>query len=187
MNTVNNVKVKKTAIFFGSPNNAGNTAKLLDAVLKHCPEGTEATLLCVFDLNVTPCNGCDCCKTNGQCVYTGDDFSLVDRTLRESERIIIATPTYFLGFPAPLKAVFDRFQAYFYNKPFQNAPVKKALLLTTGGSRDLVGPKHLAESSKRILDSIHAELVDVVSVTGTDKGFQIDENACKTAAEKLYK
>ena len=87
----------------------------------------------------------------------------MDRILHQSSRIILATPIYFLGFPAPLKQIIDRFQPYFYRSPFQTQPPKKALLLTTSGSNDNVGVEQIAATSRRVLEPLHAELVSTLS------------------------
>lgn len=186
MNTANNSN-NHTAIFFGSPNNRGNTYRLLDAVLRHCPEDASADLICAYDLQIKPCYGCDSCKTLGRCVRNSrDDFSKIERILRRSNTIIIASPVYFQGFPAPLKQLFDRFQPYFYTKPFQNKPVRRALLLTTSGSGDSTGTTCLSESARRVLDTINATLVSTVSAQNTDHPWEPDLSRCSEAAELLF-
>ena len=164
MNTVNSNN-NRTAILFGSPNTEGYTYRLLDAVLQHCPAEAPADLICAYDLNIYPCYGCDGCKQTGYCVRSqSDDFAQVDRILHQSSRIILATPIYFLGFPAPLKA----------------------LLLTTSGSNDNVGVEQIAATSRRVLEPLHAELVSTLSVKNTDRTFTVDVTACKTAAGLLF-
>ncbi len=187
VNTVNNFKNKKAVIFFGSPNNHGNTAKLLDQFLHFCPENIEATLLCAYDLKINPCIGCDRCKQTGACFYgASDDFKQIEKAIRESDYIVIATPIYFLGFPAPLKQIFDRFQSYFYRKPLHEFPLKRAVLLTTSGSKDCTGPEQIETASKYILDTIHAELVKRISVKNTDRCFLVSSQICQEAAEILF-
>ncbi|MGI5895657.1 MAG: flavodoxin family protein [Oscillospiraceae bacterium] len=186
MSTVNSNN-NRTVILFGSPNTEGHTYRLLDAVLQHCPAEASADLICAYDLNVRPCYGCDGCKQTGYCIRSqSDDFAQVDRILRQSSRIILATPIYFLGFPAPLKQIIDRFQPYFYHSPFQAQPPKKALLLTTSGSNDNVGVELITAASRRVLEPLHAELVSTLSVKNTDRTFTVDATACKTAAELLF-
>ena len=186
MSTANSDKTKKIAIIFGSPNNQGNTAKLLDLFLSFCPNDTQAKLLCAYDLTINPCFGCDYCKTNGVCCQKKDSFAEIEQAIRESDIFIIATPIYFLGFPAPLKQVFDRFQAYFYHPPFNEKKRRKAVLLTTSGSNDELGPKQMENSLRYLLDTINASLVDVVSVKNTDHSFMGNPAVCQKAANKLF-
>ncbi len=187
MNTANSGKVKKTAILFGSPNNQGNTAKLLDEFLRHCPENGQASLLCAYDLKILPCIGCDRCRMAGRCVHHGkDDFEKIGQMIEESDLFIIASPIYFLNLPAPLKQIFDRFQSYFYQRPFANRPVRKAVLLTTSGSGDSAGPEQTALTVKYALDAVNVSLVETVAVKNTDRHLEIDPELCKKAAQKLF-
>ena len=187
MSTVNSGKIKKSAIFFGSPNNRGNTAKLLDEFLRFCPENTQAKLLCAYDLKVEPCIGCDHCKKTGVCFRRKNDaFHEIEQAVYESDNFIIATPVYFLGVPAPLKQIFDRFQPYFYHRSFDGIKRRKAVLLTTSGSNDSVGPKQVELSAQYVLDTINVSLIETVSVKQTDRFFEVDLNVCRNAAKKLF-
>ena len=178
---------KKCTILFGSPNNHGNTAKLLDEFLRFCPENVDGTLFCAYDLNVFPCIGCDVCKKTGNCFRKeSDDFHKISRSIAESDALVIAAPLYFLNYPAPLKTVFDRFQTFFYNRPFKERKSRKAVLLLTGGSGDELGPKYAKETARYVLDSINFSLVDTVVVKNTDRVLQIETSACQNAAKRLF-
>lgn len=183
-----NSKMKhQLLILFGSPHNNGYTSRLLEAVLNYFPEDTQAELVCAYDLTIHPCTGCDGCKKQGRCArFPDDDFQKVADALERADWIIIASPIYFLGFPAPLKLIFDRFQPYYYHSlTAEQKKNRKALLLTTSGSNDESGIKIIQQMSKFILKSIDGTLVDTVSVKNTDTGFSVDESACHQAVNHM--
>ncbi len=95
----------------GSTRSGGNTDLLLDAFARGVADaGAHADRLVVRDLSVKPCVGCNRCFGDGRCVQTGDDMAGVYERVDRASAVVVGSPVYFLGLPAPLKAVVDRFQ-----------------------------------------------------------------------------
>jgi len=65
--------------------------------------------------------------------------------IREADRIIVATPIYFMGPSAQLKAMIDRCQAFWSEKYLLHQPLpqgehgRKGLLLMAGGMKREIG------------------------------------------------
>ena len=104
---------KKLLVLFGSPNGQGCTRKLLDSFLVRFRENNswEITEINAYEENVHPCTGCKSCAKKEGCVF--DDFDRIDKELRASDLLVVASPVYNCSFPSPLKAVLDRTQRYF--------------------------------------------------------------------------
>jgi len=62
----------------------------------------------VHTLTVQPCQGCLCCRPDQPCVLPEDDAHRVARLLRDSDALVIGTPTYWSNMSGPLKTLFDR-------------------------------------------------------------------------------
>ena len=74
--------------------------------------------------------GCNACfKTNGICAQK-DDMALIYEKMNQADMLIIASPVYFYGISAQLKAVIDRF----HNPIRDTFHIKKMALLLVGAA-----------------------------------------------------
>lgn len=108
----------------GSPRRGGNSETLLDVALAGAAAaGAKVEKLVPSEMHVIPCDGCRYCSdTPGQCHFR-DDMDYLYRRFREVDRFLIASPLFFLGLPAPIKAVIDRCQALWVIKYEQKGKV----------------------------------------------------------------
>jgi multimeric flavodoxin WrbA len=159
-------------VLFGSPRRGGYTAQMLECFFE-CWDGAKnhAAIFNAYEAGIKPCIHCGHCKKIRGCIY--DDFIPIDRGLNTADILIVASPVYGLGFPAPLKAVFDRSQQYFEAKHTLGieSPVKKhktALFFAACGSPDLSGVAMMKEQLSLEFKLFNAELVDTVVLSNTD-------------------
>lgn len=129
--------MKKLLAISGSPRRMGNTELLLEEVIRAAKEaGVEAHKLVVHELNISPCNSCGRCRETGECVIA-DEMQGVYQKLLEADYIVVASPLYFMGISAQLKALIDRCQAlwarrYVLGQPLRNSNGHpKGLFLST--------------------------------------------------------
>ena len=104
-------KAMNVVILTGSPRKDGNT----NTLAARFAEGAKAAGHAVFrfdaaEAKVAPCRACNACGMNGPCVIK-DDFEGLREKLVAADVIAFATPMYYFGFSAQLKAVIDRFYA----------------------------------------------------------------------------
>ncbi len=100
----------------GSPRLGGNTDLLLDAALNGAQsQEAEVEKVIVDKLNISPCREYYGCLKDGHCVIRDDMDSLYPKLL-EADRIVVASPMFFYGVTAQLKAVIDRCQALWARK-----------------------------------------------------------------------
>jgi multimeric flavodoxin WrbA len=96
---------------YGSPREGGNSDILLDKALEGAKSaGAEVTSLRASDLDMGGCEECGGCDETGECIVD-DDMQKIYPQLDEAGAIILATPIFFYGPPAQLKAIIDRAQA----------------------------------------------------------------------------
>ena len=100
----------------GSPRVKGNTNILLSAFLEEVQRlGARTKYLDVAKKNISPCQECGTCEKEGFCPID-DDMQELYQLLRQADIIVMATPIFFYGPTAQMKAVIDRSQALWARK-----------------------------------------------------------------------
>ena len=95
----------------GSPRLKGNTAALLRAFLSEAEKsGARTQCLDAAGKKISPCRECGTCEKKGFCPID-DEMQEVYPLLRQAHVIVLATPVFFYGATAQLKALIDRSQA----------------------------------------------------------------------------
>lgn len=93
----------------GSPNPKGSTAILTEAFAQGARgNGHDVDIIEVDHANIHPCTGCVACGYGGSCVQH-DGFGDIRERILESDLLVFATPLYYYGMSAQLKACIDRF------------------------------------------------------------------------------
>ncbi len=120
----NNMKI---LVLTGSPRKNGNSNTLVDNFIKGAQEkGHNVVRFDSAFKSVHPCTACNHCGMNGECVFK-DDFEFVRKNIVDADMVVFATPMYYFGISAQLKAVIDRF--YAINGQI-HTPKKSALIMT---------------------------------------------------------
>ena len=124
----------KITVLMGSPNPNGSTKILVENFAKGAAEaGHQVETIDVCHADIHPCIGCVQCGYEGPCVQK-DDVEVIRRKLLASDMVVFATPLYYYGMSAQLKAVVDRFCAY--NSSLNSRHLKSALLTVAWNSDD---------------------------------------------------
>ncbi len=168
--------MKNASVLFGSPNKQGYTSKLLKYFLKFLPN-YSVHIVDAYKQNVNPCIACKYCLKNYACIFK--DMESVNCHLISSDLLIIASPIYNASFPAPLKAIFDRLQRFYFarNYPQVYSFKKKSvvILLTQGSEKIDYWPVIYAQISP-ILKVLNAQMYEKFILMGTDsKNLDIDK------------
>ena len=118
-------------ILSGSPRKGGNTELLVEAFVKGASQKHHVEVASVHDYKVNPCMGCNACFKNesNSCVQK-DDMPLIYEKMAVADMLVIASPVYFYGLSAQLKAVIDRF----HNPIRDTYHIKKTALLLVGAA-----------------------------------------------------
>lgn len=118
-------------ILSGSPRNNGNTDLLVEAFAKGASEKHHIEIVSVHDYTVHPCTGCNACFSSvGNACVQKDDMPVIYSKLANADMLVIASPVYFYGLSAQLKALVDRC----HNPIRDTFHIRKAALLLVGAA-----------------------------------------------------
>lgn len=175
----------KILILFGSPKKNGNTAKMTGAFMKGVRKTDTVEIVHLFELQPTPCNACGYCKASNGC--SKKDLEGFMAKLEDADAIVVATPVYNLSFPAPLKALFDRFQRYYeahFRRKIDNpiSKPKKAVILVTAGDDDETGFDIIKKQVEMSFSIMNTELLGSALAKDTDLS-GVTENDLRKAFE----
>ena len=100
----------KLLILFASPRPEGNTAQLLEKIIKRFDDSVEVTRFDLYKMNLKSCIACLRCQKVSyafNCVHDDDMQEIFDAAL-QSDLILFATPIYSFYCTPPMKMVLDR-------------------------------------------------------------------------------
>lgn len=111
----------------GSPRRGANSDSLLARAMEGAAsQGRETRVVHVADLTIDACHNCGGCRQTGQCVLQ-DDMQQVYPLLEQAAAIVVASPIFFMGLPAQLKAVIDRCQPFWARRYLLHSPLSAAV------------------------------------------------------------
>jgi multimeric flavodoxin WrbA len=102
--------------------------------------GAETEYIRLRDLKIAPCVECNSCNKNGVCRIE-DDYQMLSSKMLEADRLIFATPIFFMAVCAQAKALIDRCQClwarkYVLKQPLQTAGRdRRAMVIAVGGTK----------------------------------------------------
>ncbi|MCX7803759.1 MAG: flavodoxin family protein [Planctomycetota bacterium] len=125
-----------------SPRRDGNTEILLrEALAAARASGAGVEYVALREKRIAPCVECNHCYRTGVC-RVEDDFQQVFRGMIETDRLVFATPVFFMTVCAHAKAMIDRCQCLWSRKYVLKQPLfptggrdRRALVIAVGGSR----------------------------------------------------
>jgi multimeric flavodoxin WrbA len=157
----------------GSPRYGGNTDKLLESALSGAEEkGSQIEKIRLCDLSISPCLECHGCDDTGECIQA-DDMLLLYQKLEEADRLILASPIFFMGVTAQTKALIDRCQSIWVKKYRMKQTIgrgrehRKGFFISVGGSKNLekfIGAVTTVKAFFATLDFTYAEELLVAGV-----------------------
>lgn len=96
-------------ILSGSPRKGGNTDQLVEAFVRGASQKHTVEVVSVHDYKVAPCMGCNACfKSEEHVCVQKDEMIDIYNKMKQADMLVIASPVYFYGLSAQLKAVIDR-------------------------------------------------------------------------------
>jgi len=98
--------------------------------------GVESALRVITEHVVHPCRACDACRSTGRCIIK-DDTADIYSAIEMAQGLVLASPVYFSGFPAQVKALIDRAQVHYWRwEAAGRSPGTRPALLLLVGARD---------------------------------------------------
>lgn len=145
----------RVAGFACSPRRGGNTDLLLEAALGGAEQaGALVERFNLREMTIAPCLHCGgCADGSGRCVVD-DDMRRLYEPLRRADRLLVASPVFFMGLTAQAKAMIDRCQPLWVRRnlgeDISEARFERAALYLGVGGSDF---PHLFDASRMVLAS----------------------------------
>jgi multimeric flavodoxin WrbA len=155
--------------FVGSPRKEGNTATLVNEVLKGSKEtGADTKLYYLNEMNIRGCQGCRACKKlDGACIQQ-DDMTPLYATIKAADAFVIGTPVYFQHITAQTKTFTDRLYP-FLNLDFTHklGKGKRTVMVYTQGNPAPEAFQSSFDLNKRALAIVGFNIAETIVATGT--------------------
>jgi NAD(P)H-dependent FMN reductase len=157
--------------FLGSPRRDGNSGLLLDEAIKGT--GLDVRVFCLDNMRISPCMSCGECSETGVCAID-DDMKEVSEAIVRADRIVLASPIYFMGVSAQAKAMIDRCQAFWCGKYLLGNEIsagefgRKGLLLLVGGMKTDKGVRCAEATGKAFFRTVSVPEHKSLAYTGID-------------------
>ncbi|MCE5300265.1 MAG: flavodoxin family protein [Spirochaetia bacterium] len=125
-------------VITASPRAGSNSAGAASIILSRVAgSGFRVSRVNINSLKIHPCTACGKCAAGFKCVYRDDAPALIKK-IKLASIVIVASPVYFTGVPAPLKAFIDRNQPE-WERRTQKSKVKgkkygKGIIILTAGT-----------------------------------------------------
>jgi arsenate reductase len=165
----------------GSPRKKGNCDILMSRLMAALAQrGVRTHVVDVPRNNIAPCMEMTVCEKKGLCPIDDAMGGEIYGLLRKADLVVAATPVFFYGVSAQLKALIDRCQAlwarrYMLKLKDPGQPIRRGYLLSVGatGGKQLFDGIHL--TAKYFFDGISAEYVGNLTYRRVEGRGQIEE------------
>ena len=173
--------MSRIVVLVGSMRKGGNTDLLAQAFAEGAGKDNTVEIVSVADYKVNPCIGCNSCFTReGNQCFQKDDMAEIYKKLKVADIMVIASPVYFYGISAELKAIVDRLHT-----PMRNGfQVKKLALLLVGAATLPELFDAIKLQYQLVLNFFHLEDAGMVLVRGVK---DIGDIKSTKALEEAYK
>ena len=143
-----------------SPRTNGNSDILLRRALEGAESaGAQTEYIHLTDYNIGPCTECNACYATGRC-RVEDDYQQLLEKLLNTDRLIFATPIFFMTVCAQAKMLIDRGQCLWAHKYvlkkqlFNPERDRRAMVIAVGGSRGIKQFDSIRRTMKVYLDCL---------------------------------
>ncbi len=172
-------------ILSGSPRIGGNTDRLVEAFANGASKKHHVEVIPVHGYKVNPCMGCNVCFGNeGNLCCQNDDMKKIYGKMEQADMLVLASPVYFYGLSAQMKAVIDRL----HNPIRDTFKIKKTALLLVGAASlpelfdSIIAQYRLCVKFFKLEDMGHVlvrgvrEKGDIVNTTALQEALKLGQN-----------
>lgn len=155
--------MSKILILVGSPRKNGNSAALAKAFADGAAANNEVRTIFAAKQDIYPCIGCNACfrDPDNRC-FRRDGMDEIYDALIWADTVVIASPVYFFGISAQLKAVIDRL----HNPLRKKSGAKRTALLLAAADDTLSVFDSILTQYKAITDYLKLESIGTVLAPG---------------------
>lgn len=177
---------KRVLGLVGSPRRGGNTETMVKEALRGAEEaGALVEKIILSELDIAPCDGCNACKSTGECT-TADDMGKLLEKLGRSDVWVLGSPVYWWGPTAQFKLFLDRWYSKVH-RPQDKAMFRDrcVILVIPMGDDDPATARHTVGILVDALDHVKAELFRVVLAPGVDDLGEVRQHSDVLAEARL--
>ncbi len=161
-----------------SPRANSNSDLLLKQALAGAQSaGAQTEYIRLCDLNIAACIECNSCYETGKCKIE-DDYQMLSAKMLDADRLIFATPVFFMTVCAQAKMLIDRCQCLWAHKVILKKPLssagrdRRAMVIAVGGSK-----------SKKMFDSIRLTMSSFFEVLDMNYALNLFVNNVDAAGD----
>lgn len=174
-----------------SPRPRGNSDLLLRRALAGAESaGAHVEYVRLCDLKIGPCIECNSCRGTGVCAQE-DDYQQLLQKMLDADRLIFATPVFFMSVCAQAKMLIDRGQCLWAAKyilkkrPIAERESRQAMVIAVGGSKGKKQFDCIRLMMKVYFDSLDVRYASNLFVNQVDEAGDIESHAA--AMEEAFK
>jgi multimeric flavodoxin WrbA len=158
-----------------SPRREGNSEALLCRALSGAQQAgcvTEYLRLC--DYRIAGCSECYDCSATGECRIDDDYPPILDKMLAV-DRLVFATPVFFMTVSAQAKLLIDRGQCLWVRKTVLHKPLfepsrdRRGLLIAVGGSKSRKQFDCVRQPIESFFDYLEVDCVGSLCINQVDE------------------
>lgn len=174
-----------------SPRMKSNSDMLLRQALAATESvGAKGEYVRLSDYHIGPCTECNACFTTGQCRIQ-DDYPQLLKKILDADRLIFATPLFFMSVCAQAKMLIDRGQClwvykYILKKQlFSPERDRRAMVIAVGGSKSKKQFENVRLTMKSYFDAIQVHYESNLFVSKIEGPGEIQQHP--TALQEAYR
>lgn len=177
---------KNILVLTGSPRKYGNSDLLANAFIKGTQsKGHNAIKFETAFKTIHGCKACNTCWSTGTACSFHDGFTELEPLLEKADVIIFASPLYWFGMSAQIKAVIDKFYSYVRPTCKNQLKIKESILLTCGAENEIEWFNGIIETYRGIVKYMNWQDRGALVVPGVYEKSDIEKTDALQRAEKL--
>jgi multimeric flavodoxin WrbA len=143
--------------------------------------GVETDHIRLNDYNISPCIACSACSATGQC-RVQDDYQELLQKILDADRLIFATPLFFMSVSAQAKMLIDRGQCLWAYKHILKKQLfipkrdRRAMVIAVGGNKSKKQFESVRLTMKSYFDVLEMNYVLNVFVSPIDGPGEIQKH-----------
>ncbi len=175
-----------------SPRQRSNSDLLLREALAGAESArAQVEYLRLGDFDIRPCTECNDCYTTGLCSLD-DDYAQVLAKMLDADRLIFATPIFFMAVCAQAKILIDRCQCLWAHKYVLGRPIewtqgrdRRAMVIAVGGTKSKKMFESVRLTMKYFLNALDMQYAANLFVNNVDEAGAVESNA--EAMQQAYR
>ena len=177
---------KEILIITGSPRRNGNTQQLAGAFKAGAEQsGHHVTVFDAASRTIGGCIACDTCWSRGTACSFTDGFTELEPLLEKADVIVLASPLYWFGLSAQIKAPIDKLYAYVREACLRPLKIKESVLLVCAGDSEEMIFDGVIGSYKNMCRYLNWQDRGMITVSGVYAIGDIDNHEALKQAELL--